>query len=90
MTDYRMSQSLLSEIYCEADDRTDANINTQMNYWAAELTNLPEVTESLWNYMEVMCAYTGVCSELNTCYRKRGCLGEKRRPSLCIIVLWDG
>ncbi|KZV74228.1 glycoside hydrolase family 95 protein [Peniophora sp. CONT] len=29
-----------------------ANINTQMNYWAAELTNLPEVTHPLWDYME--------------------------------------
>ncbi|VDB95612.1 unnamed protein product [Peniophora sp. CBMAI 1063] len=29
-----------------------ANINTQMNYWAAELTNLPEVTQPLWDYME--------------------------------------
>ncbi|THH07152.1 hypothetical protein EW146_g9406 [Bondarzewia mesenterica] len=29
----------------------DANINTQMNYWAAETTNL-NVTQSLWDYME--------------------------------------
>ncbi|KAF8582540.1 glycoside hydrolase family 95 protein [Ramaria rubella] len=29
----------------------DANINLQMNYWAAEPTNL-DVQESLWNYME--------------------------------------
>jgi alpha-L-fucosidase 2 len=30
----------------------DANINVQMNYWAAEMTNL-DVTQSLWDYMEV-------------------------------------
>ncbi|EIN05501.1 hypothetical protein PUNSTDRAFT_74418 [Punctularia strigosozonata HHB-11173 SS5] len=29
----------------------DANINVQMNYWAAEMTNL-DVTQSLWDYME--------------------------------------
>ncbi|QRW12317.1 glycoside hydrolase family 95 protein [Ceratobasidium sp. AG-Ba] len=28
-----------------------ANINTQMNYWIAEMTNM-KVTSSLWNYME--------------------------------------
>ncbi|KAF8315453.1 hypothetical protein DL93DRAFT_2166815 [Clavulina sp. PMI_390] len=29
-----------------------ANINLQMNYWLAELTNLPSVTLPLWNYIE--------------------------------------
>ncbi|KAG9098203.1 hypothetical protein FRC06_006651 [Ceratobasidium sp. 370] len=29
----------------------DANINLQMNYWIAEMTNL-KVTSSLWDYME--------------------------------------
>lgn len=31
----------------------DANINLQMNYWLAELTNLPQVTQPLWDYIEV-------------------------------------
>jgi alpha-L-fucosidase 2 len=31
---------------------TDANINVQMNYWFAELTNM-NVTQPLWDYMEV-------------------------------------
>ncbi|KEP45114.1 glycoside hydrolase family 95 protein [Rhizoctonia solani 123E] len=30
---------------------SDANINLQMNYWIAEMTNL-KVTSSLWDYME--------------------------------------
>lgn len=31
---------------------SDANINVQMNYWAAETTNL-DVSMSLFDYMEV-------------------------------------
>ncbi|KZV74234.1 glycoside hydrolase family 95 protein [Peniophora sp. CONT] len=34
------------------DSDYHANINLQMNYWMAELTNLPEVTQPLWDYME--------------------------------------
>ncbi|CAE7142286.1 unnamed protein product [Rhizoctonia solani] len=33
------------------DSDYHANINLQMNYWVAEMTNL-QVTDSLWNYME--------------------------------------
>ncbi|CAE6480275.1 unnamed protein product [Rhizoctonia solani] len=31
--------------------QSDANINLQMNYWIAEMTNL-QVTSALWDYME--------------------------------------
>jgi hypothetical protein len=33
--------------------RLDSNINIQMNYWAAEMSNL-DVTQSLFDYIEVI------------------------------------
>jgi alpha-L-fucosidase 2 len=36
------------------DSKYTININTQMNYWPAELTALPEIHESLFNLIETM------------------------------------
>lgn len=38
----------------------DADINLQMSYWVAELTNLAEVTHPLWDYIQVKL----VCSSI--------------------------
>jgi alpha-L-fucosidase 2 len=50
--DYRTNQSR-QECGFTHKAVTDANINLQMNYWSAHITNL-DVTDSLWNYI----AYT--------------------------------
>lgn len=33
--------------------RLDSNINIQMNYWSAEMSNM-DVTQSLFDYIQVM------------------------------------
>lgn len=43
----RACHRIFSHIYA-----SDANINTQMNYWMAEQLGL-NLTQSLWDYMEV-------------------------------------
>ncbi|KAI0030348.1 glycoside hydrolase family 95 protein [Vararia minispora EC-137] len=49
-----------------------ANINLQMNYWFAELTNLPEVTQPLWDYMEKTWAPRGAETALTLYNISRG------------------
>lgn len=61
-----------------------------MNYWAAELTNLPEVTQPLWDYMEVGMHNTMSFAHIDHPDRKRG-YQEGRKPLLHFtIAQWAG
>lgn len=49
------------------DALADANINTQMNYWAAEMTNM-NLVKPLFDYMEVSTSTSrGPMVRLNVC-----------------------
>lgn len=67
---------------------SDANINLQMFYWAAESTGL-NVTASLFDYLSVSEAVSLQSLILNR-YRKRGFTEENTLPKSCITLAMAG
>ena len=71
----------------------DSNINIQMNYWFAEMTNM-NVTVPLFDYIEVSCIYisslrTPFLAGLTTS-RKTGHREVGRQPKSSTIFLAAG
>ena len=73
------------------DSKYTVNINTEMNYWPAELTNLSECHEPLFDLIED-CATTGVATARNFYNQTAGCcittptVGAAPPPSIIPIT----